>query len=56
MLLADLLDEHDTLTRHVNEFDRYIANALPTAPDNPRRRQLSRVMRSHRWHPTKSVA
>ena len=28
MLLADLLDEHDTLTRRVSEFDRYIDQAL----------------------------
>ena len=28
MLLADLLDEHDTLTRRVSGFDRYIDQAL----------------------------
>ena len=28
ILLADLLDEHDTLTRRVSEFDRYIDQAL----------------------------
>jgi len=33
MLLAELLDEHDTLTRRVNAFDRYIANALASRAD-----------------------
>ena len=28
ILLADLLEEHDTLTRRVSEFDRYVHNAL----------------------------
>ena len=28
ILLTDLLDEHDTLTRRVSQFDRYIDQAL----------------------------